>query len=49
MYYLFIPLFLLDSPCLQILFCYKARIGMEFYGLTGPEDICHLNDWTFYE
>ena len=31
MYYLYIPLFLLDSPCLQILFYYEARIGVEFY------------------
>ena len=25
------PLFLLDSSCLQILYCYEARIGVAFY------------------
>ena len=46
---LFIPLFLLDSPCLQISFCYTKRgFGWNSIVKPGPEDICHFNDRTFF-
>ena len=41
MYYLFIPLFLLDNTCLQISFWYEARIGRNSIVNTDPENIFH--------
>ena len=48
MYYLFIPLFLLDSPCF-FKFHFATKRRWDSIVKPGPEDICHFNYYSYID